>query len=182
VIRFVVLGLPKPAGSKRGFPYRGKDGKLHVRVADANPQAGAWKQEVALAARAHVGELLLGPLVLRVTFTLPRPAGHFGSGKNAAAVRASAPTAPAVKPDLLKLTRAIEDSLTGVAWRDDAQIVEEHLWKRYAEPGQPASTTVEIDELGASSAYSGSSIEAGKEAVQAAPLFGASLHREGQGG
>jgi hypothetical protein len=36
-----------------------------------------------------------------------------------------------VRPDLLKVARAVEDSLSGVAFADDAAIVVEHLVKRY---------------------------------------------------
>ena len=35
---------------------------------------------------------------------------------------------------LLKLTRAVEDALTGLVWRDDAQVVDEVLSKRYGAP------------------------------------------------
>jgi Holliday junction resolvase RusA-like endonuclease len=39
-----------------------------------------------------------------------------------------------VKPDVLKLARAVEDALTGILYRDDAQIVTEVLRKRYGDP------------------------------------------------
>ena len=32
-------------------------------------------------------------------------------------------------PDVLKLARGVEDALTGIVWRDDAQIVNESLNK-----------------------------------------------------
>jgi len=74
---------------------------------------------------------LEGPLLLELTFWIPRPKGHYGSGKNAAVVKAGAPFAPTVKPDLLKLTRAVEDALTGIVYRDDSQITSETLQKAY---------------------------------------------------
>lgn len=49
--------------------------------------------------------------------------------------------APATRPDVLKLARCAEDSLTGIVWRDDAQIVEEHLFKYW---GEPARVEIEI--------------------------------------
>lgn len=45
-----------------------------------------------------------------------------------------APIAPIVRPDLLKLARAVEDALSGVLWKDDSQVVVEVLRKRYDEP------------------------------------------------
>lgn len=124
---FEVFGLPKPAGSKRAFVRGGR-----AIVTDDCRGSREWKNQVADAVgRQHDGPLLDGPLELQVEFWLPRPKSHFGSGRNADQVRPSAPTHPAVKPDLLKLTRAVEDALTGVLWRDDALIVSERLAKRY---------------------------------------------------
>lgn len=36
-----------------------------------------------------------------------------------------------VKPDLDNLVKAILDALNGVAWHDDAQVVELHISKQY---------------------------------------------------
>jgi predicted short-subunit dehydrogenase-like oxidoreductase (DUF2520 family) len=46
---------------------------------------------------------------------------------------------------VLKLARGVEDALTGIVWRDDAQIVVEHLEKRY---GSPARCEVRVKYLG----------------------------------
>jgi Holliday junction resolvase RusA-like endonuclease len=75
-----------------------------------------------------------GPLGLAATFTLRRPKGHFGTGRNARKLKPSAACWPVVKPDATKLLRAIEDALTGVVWTDDAQVVEQLATKRYGEP------------------------------------------------
>lgn len=81
--------------------------------------------------------LLDGPLELLVVFTVPRPKGHYG----ARGLRPSAPEYPAVRPDVTKLLRAVEDACTGIVWRDDAQIIEQHATKRY---GEPASAWVRV--------------------------------------
>lgn len=146
-IRFVVLGLPQPAGSKRAFPFKRGNGKLGVAVSDANPKSRDWKNSVRSEAASVLGEgfpLLAGPLHVEMAFTLPRPKGHFGSGRNAQQVKASAPQFPAGKPDVLKLARAVEDALSSVVWRDDAQIVSELLLKRY---GEPAAVSIMVKEL-----------------------------------
>lgn len=137
-IQFTVEGKPAPAGSKRGF-VRGK----HAVIVDANPNAGVWKQQVAQAAReAYGGELLTGPLLVEMAFRMVRPKSHYGTGKvSAVRVKPTAPVHPTGKPDVLKLTRAVEDALTGVIYRDDSQIVSEQIAKCY---GSTAGVTVTV--------------------------------------
>jgi Holliday junction resolvase RusA-like endonuclease len=135
VIEFTVLGEAAPAGSKRAFQNK-KTGALIVT--DASKGSKPWQAEVRAAAAAHVngGGLLTGPLRVEFTFYKPRPSGHYGTGRNAGTLKASAPPFPATRPDVLKLSRGVEDALTGVLWRDDAQIVSEQLEKRYGAPAR----------------------------------------------
>lgn len=142
-ITFTVYGNAQTAGSKRAFPFKRGDGSLGVRVSDDNPKGQSWKHAVASSAReVFTGSLLLGPLSVTMRFYRPRPSSHFGKhGLNKAGSEA---IAPATRPDVLKLARAAEDALTGVLWRDDAQIVEEHLYKCW---GEPARLEIEIAEM-----------------------------------
>lgn len=135
MISFFVHGLPRPAGSKRAFVMPGKfGGKPRAIVTDANPNAKDWKHEVKMSALEHRQVPLLdGPLAVEFVFYMPRTKGHFGSGRNSSLLKSSAPVRPITKPDLLKLARGVEDSLTGLIYGDDAQIVEEHLHKEYGE-------------------------------------------------
>lgn len=128
-ITFFVAGVPKPAGSKRGF-YIPK--LKRVIITDANPNSKDWKIDVKHAAqKAFDGPLLEVPLSVTFRFQIQRPKGHFGTGANAHSVRATAPPFPTTKPDLLKLARGVEDAMTGIIYRDDSQIVTEHLEKRF---------------------------------------------------
>lgn len=135
MIQFTVLGRPQPAGSKKAFVNK-HTGK--VIVTEDAKRSKPWQQQVgdtALAYRDQLpGRLLDGPLQLDVTFVLARPKGHYRTGRNAALIRDSAPTRPAVKPDTTKLLRAVEDALTGVLWRDDAQVVDQTARKVYGTP------------------------------------------------
>jgi crossover junction endodeoxyribonuclease RusA len=81
--------------------------------------------------------------MLKVTFSMPRPASHFG----AHGLRPRAPRWPSKKPDLSKLVRAIEDALTGVVYDDDARIVMHDITKRYAEPGSPPRAEIVVETL-----------------------------------
>jgi Holliday junction resolvase RusA-like endonuclease len=127
-LELVVYGEPQPAGSKR-----------HIgggRVVDANPAAKEWKRVVAQAAgQAFDGrQLWRGPLEMTVRFYVQRPAGHFGTGRNAGTLRPSAPPYPTTRPDTTKLIRGVEDALTGIVWADDAQIIRQGAIKLYGTP------------------------------------------------
>ena len=129
MISFFVPGLPRPGGSKKAFRHA-KTGK--IMVVDACARNKEWRAVVALAARqAYNDEPLTGSLVLSINFYLPRPKGHYGSGKNSEVLKPSAPVYPIVPPDLTKLIRSTEDALTGILWADDAQVVIQYAKKYY---------------------------------------------------
>lgn len=138
-IEFFVPGKPQPAGSKKGFA-RGR----HVSIVDANDKSKPWQATVALfASEAYSGPLLEGPIAVTFVFFHERPKGHYGTGRNAGVLKDWAPIAPTGKPDVLKLARGVEDALSGVVYRDDAQIVDETLYDRYgATPGVSVSIQV----------------------------------------
>ena len=125
-----MIRLTPPFIEKGCSPERG--------VTDDNTKSRSWKTEIAQAAGlAMTGagrSLYRGPLDVTFTFYRRRPKGHFGSGRNANVLKASADRWPITKPDVLKLARAAEDALTGVVWNDDAQIVREQLVKEYGSP------------------------------------------------
>lgn len=132
----VVHGEAQPAGSKRAF-VNPKNGR--AIVTDANSKAKPWKSQVAqvvgsvLAEHPEIGALWDGPIALELIFYRPRPASHYGTGKNAGILKPSAPAYPVGRPDALKLARGVEDALSGVLYRDDARIVDELLRKRWGE-------------------------------------------------
>lgn len=123
-MKITVYGQPAPQGSKRGFVNR-KTGA--VILVESSDKVKPWREAVKYAAiEVRDGGLpLCGPLRVSMVFTFARPAGHFGSGKNAGQVRASAPPRPHGRPDLSKLARSTEDALTDArAYEDDSRIVE----------------------------------------------------------
>lgn len=137
--KFTVLGEARPAGSKRAFVS--KAGRAIV-TDDSGKRGKDWRRAVAEAAgEVAPADLLRGPLKVTMTFFRPRPKSHYRTGKNAHLLRDSAPARPTTRPDVLKLARAAEDSMTGVLYADDSQIVAEHLFKKY---GEPARLEVEV--------------------------------------
>ena len=144
-ISFTVVGTPAPQGSKR-----------HVgggRMIESSPHVKPWRESIRAAALEAMGEdwqQLTGPVGLSLGFYLPRPKGHYGTGRNADSLRPSAPRHPVTKPDLDKLIRAVLDALTSAGlWRDDSQVVSILAGKEYADGVSPR-LTVGVDQVAAS--------------------------------
>jgi crossover junction endodeoxyribonuclease RusA len=132
-IEFSVLGQPQTAGSKKGF-YQPK--LKRVIITDDNRKSRSWKEQVASAAnQVFKGPLLREALTMRLTFYRVRPKGHFKSDGGLGR-QGIASIGPSTRPDLLKLARAVEDALKGVVYVDDAQIIDERLFKRWGEPAR----------------------------------------------
>jgi crossover junction endodeoxyribonuclease RusA len=133
-----VLGEPAPQGSKTRLPSGG--------MREANAATRPWRATVAAAAVEAIGERpqLVGPLELRAVFVFARPASHWGTGRNLQRLKPSAPAYRPSKPDLDKLLRAIGDALTGIAFRDDAQLAVIRAEKHY---GTPPCAHIEVSEI-----------------------------------
>jgi len=151
-VNFVVYGPPATAGSKRGIPYqKSKDngGGLGVRMIHDSKRFGSWSAEVKAAAMESsdggvVRDLWDQPIVLTMEVFRARPKSHFGSGKNSGVLKPTAPKVPTTKPDLTKVLRALEDSLTGVLFKDDSQIVAHYTRKAYCLFGTPERVVVTL--------------------------------------
>jgi len=138
MIEFFVPGIPASAGSKTGFPVKNKKtGKIKVIMAPASKKQKPWMAKVSMvAAESYRGYLITGPVDLRIIFNFPRPKSHFGIGKNSAKLKSNVPIYVTKKPDLTKLTRAVEDALTGIIWKDDSQVVMQSTGKFFCDkPG-----------------------------------------------
>jgi Holliday junction resolvase RusA-like endonuclease len=135
-VSFTVYGDAKPGGSKKAFAHP-STGRIIVTEDSKNKP---WRQQVAGEGMRQFKTLPPlfgdGPLAVEFTFYRPRPLSHYGSGRNVARLKDSAPAVPTTRPDVLKLARAVEDALTGVLWRDDSQIVDERLRKCWGEPAR----------------------------------------------
>ena len=116
VIQFFIAGIPRPTqtGStirvgKRSFPtYRNTE----------------WAGYCRLAAAQMREKILEGPVVLELTFFLPRP-------------KKPKCEVPITRPDLDNLQKKLLDGFNGILWRDDSQVVESHVKKRYADQDGP---------------------------------------------
>ena len=120
VINFTVRGIPRTKGSTKSFYIK----KLNRTVTTAdNPKLKNWADNINYLAQVHAPEVPWdGPVLLFLFFKMQKPK--------------SAPKTRRIyavkKPDLDKLIRAVKDSLTGVIYNDDSQVIHVYPWKDYS--------------------------------------------------
>lgn len=126
-LRFTVFGTPVPQGSTRAFIPKGWKRPI---ITAANAKTKPWRQEIAGAA-LHAMEnsafkmIAEGAVSLAVAFYFDKP--------KSTPKRISAKT---TKPDADKLLRGVLDSLTGIAFKDDAQITNCSVLKAFGSPAR----------------------------------------------
>jgi Holliday junction resolvase RusA-like endonuclease len=156
---FFCPGNPVPGGSKHAFVIHAKGcpaGKrinkgacvCHPRAVvsdDSGVRVKDWRHDVGttgLRALRDAGLVLLrGPMCVRLTFYLPRPKGHYGAK---GFLLPSAPMYPEPQPDVIKLSRAVEDALNHLVWEDDSRIISGHYQKFYASKTQQPGVDVTV--------------------------------------
>jgi len=113
--------------------------------------ANGWKNSIKAVFMDRAGQAVEGPLRVETTFYFPRPKSHYGTGKNSAKLKPSAPVYHVITPDIDNLEKAAYDALSmkiGVGfWKDDSQIVEAQPAKRFA-CGGPIGMRILIYALG----------------------------------
>lgn len=119
-LKLTVYGTPGPQGSKT----RNAAGALYESSAKVKP----WREAVKTAAldAIHHDEAwtALGePIWLQMQFSLRRPKSHYGTGRNAGLLKATAPSYPTGKPDLDKLIRSTQDALKDAGVLADDSVV-----------------------------------------------------------
>jgi crossover junction endodeoxyribonuclease RusA len=115
-ISFMARGAPVAQGSVRAF-VRG--GRAVVVAKGVGPLAD-WRHAIASEARSAMAGLPAfgGPVRVIARFVMARPPSHFRTDGQTLAK--SAPRYPRLDVD--KLSRALLDGLTGVAFDDDSQV------------------------------------------------------------
>ena len=155
-IHFVVYGKPQQRGSKTPWLPRHKDGSLVMKngrpviaTMDSNKNSKAWMQsvrEAAIIALPSGFELIHMPVRLAVEFHFARPQSHFGSGKNAGTLKATAPRLHAQSPDLDKLCRCLADALIGIVIADDKLIYSWNAQREWTTGSEYAHVRIDAGE------------------------------------
>jgi crossover junction endodeoxyribonuclease RusA len=134
MFEFRVYGVPAPQGSKTAFVRGGRAVVVDGSSTTGRQKLSSWRAEVAReAVNVGNGEPLLGPVGVEINFVMPKPQ--------------SAPKGKVFcdkKPDIDKLIRSTFDSMTGVLYKDDSQIVQVKATKVYASPEEPPGAFIRI--------------------------------------
>lgn len=130
-LTFTVPGEPVPQPRPR-VSTRGGFARAYV---PAKHPVHAYRDAIATAARVAGAGVHGEPVSVVIDFVWERPKSHMR--KNG--VKPDAPALP--RPDLDNTTKAVLDSLNGVAWEDDSQVHRLVVEKSY---GPEARTTVRI--------------------------------------
>ena len=118
---FFVAGTPVTQGSMRAITR--KDGRVVV-MHNANAKLKAWRKDVGEAARAMIGSaapIAAAHIEIELLFLLERPRTVKERER------------PHVAPDIDKYLRAVLDALEGIVYRNDGQVTDVVVKKRYAE-------------------------------------------------
>ena len=133
-----VYGDPAPQGSKR-----------HVGngvMVESSKRVKPWRQAVTTAAADAAGAYT-GPVRVDCTFLIRRPKGHWGTGRNTATLKPSAPlyVTSRAAGDLDKLLRSTLDGLAdgGLLARDDLVVIVTAS-KCYCNPGSAPGALITI--------------------------------------
>ena len=146
-VRFNVIGVPAPQGSKTRMP----NGAL-VEGSSATGRAKhrTWRQ--AVAHEAHQQRQLLehcfaGPLVVDVVFRFPMPASRPAAFKRRVA-EGEITGWKVTKPDLDKLARSVGDALTEAGLIERDEMIAQWLVSKIEVPaGEWTGADITVEEL-----------------------------------
>jgi Holliday junction resolvase RusA-like endonuclease len=127
------VAQPRPTISTRGGFARA--------YVDAKHPIHAYKQAVRLAYVNAGGEVIEGPVEVKITCWFSRPKSH--SKK-----RSVAPEPKITKPDLDNVGKAILDALNEIAYNDDGQVYRLTVEKWHVGPNENVGTEILITEIG----------------------------------
>lgn len=121
-LEFVIPGVPV------AWARAGANGTTHYTKA---PQRAYQRATALLAARAMAGrEPFAGPVALVLVAVFEPPASWT---KRARAAALAGEVVPQVVPDWDNLGKITSDALNGVVYKDDRQVFDGHVLKRYGE-------------------------------------------------
>lgn len=121
------ITIPGPPAGKGRPRFNRRQGRTYTpaetETAESNVRA-AW-------AAARQPRLPDGPITLTIEILVTRPKSHFTAKGRLSAEGLRHPI-PTKAPDCDNVTKLVQDALNGLAWRDDAQVADLHVTRRWS--------------------------------------------------
>lgn len=120
-----------------------------IRVYVPKTRMGPWREMIVQRAlEARAGGEFSGAVRVDCLFRIARPKGHYGTGRNATTLRASAPRHHESKPDRDNLDKVVLDALTEAGlFADDCQACCGWIERRWCQPGEAPGARIVIKSL-----------------------------------
>ncbi|MFW6173908.1 MAG: RusA family crossover junction endodeoxyribonuclease [Elusimicrobiota bacterium] len=135
MVSFVVKGIPRV---KKRPVFSSKGGKVRIYT----PKTTAtFENLIKLKAEEHFQNPMDGSISLAIRFYLPRPKRLIWKCKPMPEVYSDK------RPDIDNLAKAVIDGLNGVAFKDDGQIADLHITKKFHAGDDKPKTIVMVDKL-----------------------------------
>ena len=146
-LEFRINGLPGAQGSKIATRW----GSMR----ESSAKVGPWRQAVMWTTENEYQlPPIIDPVYVEITFFFARPKSHYGTGRNCAKLKDSAPKhcTSSLHGDIDKLCRSTLDGLShrsgGCVLKDDSQVVMLQCSKRYASANESTGALVQITTMG----------------------------------
>lgn len=141
MVTIVIPGAPVAKPRAKGF-YNKNTQKMHHYYKNSK-ELKSFEQFIKLKAEELFPKPLTGPIFLSVQFLMPRPQVMMWKKREM-------PRIPCAKrPDADNLAKMLTDCLDGIAYLDDGQIAELHIWKNYHAGDEGPKTIIQIEEIDA---------------------------------
>lgn len=135
------VGWPRPRARSMG---------KHATVYTPKGRWHDWKNAVMTACLEQYDDApMTGPIEMTVVYRMPRPKGHWGTGKNSDRIRPSAPRWWHTQtPDRDNLDKGTKDGITKArVWADDCQVCHGPSTKIWCPANEHPGATITIREL-----------------------------------
>lgn len=126
MILICIPGQPVPKGRPRAVKMR-KGIRMYTP-----PKTKAYEEACAVEAKVamHGAEPLSGPVEIQMQIFVKIPTSYNKAKREACRLGKIVPTSSA---DIDNVAKSVMDSFNGIVWKDDSQVVDAHLTKRFAD-------------------------------------------------
>jgi len=138
MVDIIVHGAPVAKPRAKGF-YNKTTGHMHHYYKNSG-ELKSYEQFIKVKASELFNKPMAGPVCLSVHFLMPRPQALMWKKREM-------PRVPNPhRPDIDNCIKTIEDALNGIAYLDDGQITELHVWKQYHAGDEGPLTVIRVEE------------------------------------